>query len=430
MNLFTMPPELPFLETLARSWLDRTWPGRADAADPLAPARGMILLPTRRAARALADAFLRVADGRPMLLPRIAALGALDEAPLALAGTLDLPPAFDPPMRLAVLARLILAMGGANGAPTGADRAWALARELAQLMDEAERAEIDLAATLPGAADPRFAAHWRQTLEFLRIVTATWPQLLAETGRENPVARAVALLRAQARAWEDAPPAEPVWLAGTTAAIPAIAALARAVARAPSGAVILPGLDRDLAEAAWEALGPGHPQAGMRDLLARLGARREDVRPWPGAAPSAVPAGRTALLRRALLPGVALDEWRMRDGSVTREGLWRLDAADPREEAAAIAAILRGALERSGARAALVTPDRALAGRVASELLRFGVIADDSAGENLIDTPPAVLLRLLLRAVAEDLAPVPLLALLKHPLAAAGLAPALCRARA
>ena len=75
---------------------------------------------------------------------------------------------------------------------------------------------------------------------------------------------------------------------------------------------------------------------------------------------------------------------------------------------------------RRAPRAALVTPDRDLAGRVATELLRYGVVADDSAGEPLADTPPAVFLRLLARAVAEELAPVPLLALLKHPLAAAG----------
>ena len=48
----------------------------------------MILTPTRRAARSLAEAFLRVSQGRGLLLPRIVALGALDEAPLALAGAL------------------------------------------------------------------------------------------------------------------------------------------------------------------------------------------------------------------------------------------------------------------------------------------------------------------------------------------------------
>ncbi len=67
---------------------------------------------------------------------------------------------------------------------------------------------------------------------------------------------------------------------------------------------------------------------------------------------------------------------------------------------------------------------------MAAELLRWGVIADDSAGEPLAETPPAVFLRLLMRAVADDLAPVPLLALLKHPLAGAGLSPPACRAGA
>ncbi len=130
-----------------------------------------------------------------------------------------------------------------------------------------------------------------------------------------------------------------------------------------------------------------------------------------------------------MLPAGALTEWR-HAVPIPIDGLSLLSTADQQEEAAAIALVLREALETPGARAALVTPDRDLAGRVATELLRYGVVADDSAGEKLSDTPPAVFLRLLVRAVAEELAPVPLLALLKHPLAAAGLSPAACRAAA
>jgi ATP-dependent helicase/nuclease subunit B len=111
-------------------------------------------------------------------------------------------------------------------------------------------------------------------------------------------------------------------------------------------------------------------------------------------------------------------------------GLHRLAPADAQEEAVAIAMLLRDALERPGHRAALVTPDRALAGRVAAELLRWGIVADDSAGEKLQDTPPAVFLRLVARAVEQRLTPLALLSLLKHPLAAAGMTPADCRAAA
>ena len=421
MNLFTIPAEAPFLDTLAAGWL------ALNGDDPLAVSRGLILLPTRRAARALAEAFLRVAGGRPLLLPRITALGALDEAPLALAGALAVPPAVEPMPRLAQLARLILAMNGANGAPRAVAGAWRLAVELASLMDEAERAEIDLAHALPEAADAAFAEHWGKTLEFLGIVTAAWPGWLAEQGLMNPAARQVALLDAQARAWTAAPPAEPVWVAGATGGIPSVARLLRVVANLPAGRVILPGLDTVLDDAAWAQLDETHPQAGLRDLLANLDARRDDVRPWPVAEGGAkVSAARTGLLRQALLPAAALAAWQTA-APAAPERLWRLSPADQQEEAAAIALVLRAAVQQPGRRAALVTPDRALAGRVAAELLRFGVVADDSAGEPLAETPPAVFLRLLATAIDEQLAPVPLLAMLKHPLAAAGLSPAACR---
>jgi ATP-dependent helicase/nuclease subunit B len=419
VRLATIPADVPFLDTLAARWL-------ADhGADALA--RGLILLPTRRAARALAEAFLRAGGGRAMLLPRIAALGAPDEAPLALSGALDLPPAVDPQERLGALASLVMKLPAALGGAGTADRALLLARELAALMDEAERAEIALPAALAQAAEAAHAEHWQATLRFLEIVTRAWPDFLAASGLMNPAARQVALLRAQALAWAENPPAEPVWVAGTTAGIAAVAGLLRVVAGLPQGLVVLPGLDLDLAEPAWEAVDDAHPQAGLKRLLTGLGATRGDVARWDGAV--VAPPGRVPMLARALLPATALAAWRV-PGAVETAGLTRLEAADEQEEAVAIALILRDALATPGTRAALVTPDRALAGRVCAELLRWGVVADDSAGEKLADSPPAVFLRLLAEAVASRLAPVTLLALLKHPLAAAGGSPAACRAAA
>ena len=269
-----------------------------------------------------------------------------------------------------------------------------------------------------------YAQHWGITLEFLQIVTAAWPDWLAAQKLMNPAARQVALVAAQAAEWERTPPAMRVLAAGSTGGIPAVARLLRVVASLPQGEVVLPGLDLDLPEEAWDAIEDSHPQAGLKRLLDRIGARRGDVE--AATAEPAIPAGRTALLNRALLPATALAAWRERS-TADLSGLARLTPADQQEEAVAIALILRAALEVPEHRAALVTPDRDLAGRVAAELGRFGVVADDSAGEPLASTPPAVFLRLLAQAVAEELRPVPLLALLKHPLAAAGLSPAACR---
>ena len=415
MNLYTIPPGTPFLDALAHWWL-----ARADG--PLEQADGLILLPTRRAARSLTDAFIRIADGRPLLLPRIGAIGALDEAPLALHGVLDIPPAVDATERLAVLTRLVMKLEGRFGAPATADRAWTLAAELARLLDEAHREGVDLAAALPQLVADGYATHWADTLRFLQIVTEFWPQYLAEHGRLDPADRGVRLLDAQAAHWEASPPDHPILVAGTTGGIAAVARLMRVVARLPRGMVLLPGVDLSMPDDVWDRLDDSHPQAGLRGLLTAMGTTRGDVRPWDDA-----PAmDRADLLNRALLPARALGLWR-EPMVPDLEGLERLQPAEEQEEAVAIALALRGALERPGAQAALVTPDRALAGRVAAELARYGVVVDDSAGEPLAETPPGAFLRLLVQTVADGLSPVTLLAMLKHPLTAMGLAPAECR---
>jgi ATP-dependent helicase/nuclease subunit B len=315
---------------------------------------------------------------------------------------------------------MILQLHGHAGAPRSADRAWLLAEELAALMDEAERAEIDLPARLPDAADPAYAEHWNQTLQFLAIVTRSWPDWLGEQGLMNPAARQVSLLDAQAAEWAASPPNDPIMVAGTIGGMPALSRLLRVVMGLPNGSVVLPGLDTSLNDEAWDALDETHPQFGLRRLIAALGARREEVRAFPGISGESKLRG--ALLSHALLPAPQLGAWQGPPIGA-HNGLTRLEASDQQEEAAAIAMVLRGALQELGLRAALVTPDRALATRVSAELLRYGVVADDSAGEELGNTPPAVFLRLLARAVAEDLAPVALLSLLKHPFAASGMSP-------
>ena len=422
LHLATLPLNVAFLDALASWWLDRA------AATGESTGEGLFLVPTRRAARGLAEAFLRQAGDQALLLPRIAPFTGLDETPLALHGALDSPRAVPPLRRLAVLTRFILKLSGGFGAPVTADRAWLLAVDLAALLDEAARAEIDLADALPEAAAQEFASHWNVTLEFLRIVTRFWPDWLAEQRFSDPAARQIALLDAQGRAWADAPPAHPVIAAGTTGAIPAVARLLRVVAALPAGQVVLPGLDLDLDEESWAYLDDTHPQASLRALLASLGAQRGDVQAWHGGPPVASPS-RVDTLRVALLPASSLHQWRS-TAPGPPPGLMRLDAADEQEEAEAIALVLRQALERPGARAALVTPDRRLAQRVTAALLHYGVTADDSAGEALADTPAAVFLRLLAAAAVAQYRPVALLSLLKHPYCAMGMAPAQCRAGA
>ena len=93
-----------------------------------------------------------------------------------------------------------------------------------------------------------------------------------------------------------------------------------------------------------------------------------------------------------------------------------IEAANAEEEALAIAVALREAVEDKDTTAALITPDRALARRVLAALARWNIEADDSAGTDLAETPAGVFARLVAEAALGGLPPVPLLALLKHPL--------------
>ena len=85
-NVFTVPASAPFLPTLLRALLDgKLVAGFPATHDALALARATLYLPTRRACRLARDVFLDVIEGRAAVLPRIVALGDIDEDEIAFA---------------------------------------------------------------------------------------------------------------------------------------------------------------------------------------------------------------------------------------------------------------------------------------------------------------------------------------------------------
>lgn len=419
--VFTIAPHLPFLDCLAQGILAHT------GGDPLALSAVTVLLPTRRACRSLREAFLRASQGAPLLLPRLMPLGDVDEEDALLAGfaagaeTARLPPPIAALRRQLMLVRPIVAKGSPTGHPIRPEEAVLLAGELARFLDEVQTERLDFA-RLETLAPAEYAEHWQTTLRFLEILTSAWPQILSDEGALDPAAHRNLLFAAQVDAWKHGS-AGPVIAAGSTGSIPATADLLAAVMRLPQGCVVLPGLDQELDDESWERLDDSHPQMGLKILLAHLETARTSVRPWPVA--DSAPTPRTRLISECMRPAATSHRWR-RLGPLPADavtGLSRIDCPGPREEAEAVALVMRESLEIQGRTCALVTPDRRLAERVTTELARWGIDIDDSAGRPLRQTPPGAFLRLLADAVAEDFAPVATLALCKHPLAAAGMDP-------
>ncbi|MBI1622828.1 double-strand break repair protein AddB [Aquamicrobium zhengzhouense] len=450
-RVLSIPSGAPFLSTLAEALLEgRLVPGfSGDGTDPLRLAEATIYVPTRRAARALRDAFVEKLGGVAAILPTIRPLGEFDDDADIFEGSEEDELSLNPPIgqldRILLLAPLVQAwkkrlpahvaamFGEDVVVPASlADAIW-LARDLSGLMDEVETGGADWN-RLSGLVPEDLANWWQVTLEFLEIVSQAWPALLAERSRSNPAAHRNAMIRAEAERLLRHPPEGPVIAAGSTGSIPATAQLLKSIALLPKGAVVLPGLDLGMDETAWKEIGVpgmtpasfGHPQAVMKKLLATLGIEREDVIEI-GAAPDDI-AERISIINEALRPAETTDLWVEHVGT-GNEAAFRdvtlVEAANEREEALSIAVALRLALEDGTT--AFVTGDRSLARRVAMELRRFGIEADDSGGTPLTATPPATLLNLMLEAAFRPGDAVTILALAKHPLLHAGFARSVTR---
>ena len=455
-RVFTVPAGRPFLAAVATAILNGDLPAANGAApDALALSDITLLLPTRRATRGMQEAFLSAAGGRAMTLPQIRPISAGEEdltllAGLASPGTLgsdalDLAPAVSEIERRLVLTMLVQRWSetmrrgdpdaahladraAAAGASTPAQAAH-LASELARLMDMVETENVPLSG-LAALVPDEHSEHWQKTLEFLQIITAFWPAYLAEKTLLSPAARRNRAILAEAERLTKAPPAGPVIIAGVTGSVPATVELMRAVAHLPQGAIVLPGLDRHLDEESWDAIAthPEHPQFGFRKLLAALGVARADVATLPGADLTPPLAAREVLIAETMRPSGMTGLWqryirdtRVADVQAALANVSLIEAPSAQDEAETVALILREAAETPGRTAALVSPDRLLARRVAVRLEAWGIRVDDSAGRPFAKTPPGTFLDLVIAAVAEDFAPAAVMALLKHPLTRLGL---------
>jgi ATP-dependent helicase/nuclease subunit B len=449
MRVFSVPASAPFLRTVITALVDGRLVDDFEArAAPARLAQATLYLPTRRAGRLAREIFLDELKTDAVMLPRIVALGDIDEDELAFseqaepyggAAPLDIPPELGELDRRLTLAKLVAAWAKSPvSAPLvvgGPASTLALASDLARLIDDMVTRGVGWGA-LDGLVPDQLDKYWQHSLEFLQIARQAWPAHLAEIGKIEPAARRDLLIEAEAKRLSSCQNG-PVIAAGSTGSMPATAKFLHAVSALPQGAVVLPGLDTELDDEAWDLIGgikdaqgkfttppaSNHPQFAMHALLHRLGIKRRDIEILGNPAAQ----GRDVLASEAMRPSNATAQWHRRLAQPDVAGkissgmtnLAVIEAANPEMEALAIAVAMREArhLDKS---AALVTPDRALARRVMAALGRWNLAFDDSGGDALMDTSAGIFARLAAEAVAKQLEPPTLLALIKHPLCRLG----------
>ncbi len=445
-RLVTFPIATPFLPSLVEAVRGGAfWPDvRAD--EPISMTYPTIYVPGRRAVRELRRAFLQAAGGAT-LLPRILAVADVDEdagffADETLEPVIGLPDDAND-MPLGGLRRQLAVMrlmedwprfdtpdrvdGSGVILPCSKADAAHLAADLIRLMDEVGRERADWG-RLDSVVEDALTQYWAVARDFLKVATEAWPEHLERlTSVDEAMQRDRLIAREAERIRQGT---GPVLAVASPSYVPASADLMAAVHAREGGVVLLPGLDMRCDADTWAHVkgiapaGPdfGHAQSGLCHLLEHLRVPREDVE-HVGAS-DAGRVARAALLSEALRPAETTERWAdpatrlprdTVDAALSKVTL--VEAANEREEALAIAVVLRAALEDGEERIALVTPDRTLARRVEAELKRWDLNVDDSGGRPLGTTPPAVFARLMVEAVEARFAPIPLLALLKHPLA-------------
>ncbi|VAV99377.1 FIG041266: ATP-dependent nuclease subunit B [hydrothermal vent metagenome] len=438
-QVFTIPSGTDFQRALAGGMLTQS---QADSS-PFALHDNIVLTPTRRAVRTLGDAFLQLKpQNKATLLPQILPIGDVDaDEPPFLSGKLPLqiPPEIASNRRLFCLAEIVQHRAKVSGAPVSLPSALAEAQAIASLLDTAAHEGVtdftlataefsDFLATQPG--------HVQNAARFLEIINTYWPAFLAEQGLIDAATRRVKMLEALADEWRQNPTDKRVIAAGSTGSQKATANLLKVIANLPNGCVVLPGLDLELDERAWEqiASSPGHPQFGMYHLLQVLGVSRGEVKIWPQININQQQARRRRIINEAMTPAARTSDWLQRLQQLGKthampvaelmqdalQGLSLIEADTEDEEALVLALAIRHTLEDKQKTAMLVTPDRALARRVRAALQFWEIEVDDSAGIVLPEEQTGVFLGLVLNWWLDPGEPVALLALLAHPLSCIG----------
>jgi ATP-dependent helicase/nuclease subunit B len=422
-RLYTVPVGTSLVDALALHLLQQHRDNSALLADTL------ILLPNNRAIKALTDSFVRHAKGG-LLLPRMVAVGdlSLDEAlgplfdPLGSISDIPILPAINDIERRIILTQLIRQ----RREKITAVEAFRLAKHLAAAMDLLEVEEISLGKVRRSDLSAELQTHWQSAYADFLAIAAAFQQELAVRQKVTAAARRNLLLDRFAAAL---PIDRPIIAAGITTAAPAIARLLKSIMHLSQSMLVWPHIDLAMSDKDWDALGPverdglpdlseeSHPQYHLKLLFDRMAIRREEIEVFPGTAihPSLAVIDQIFCRAESTLSWIGLTP----SAKLLKQARL-MSATDSSEEALAIAILIREALEVPEKRIALITPDRELAVRVAAQLCRWNISVDDSAGQPLVQLPPATLMLALAEMFADQVGPISLLSVLKHPLVKMG----------
>ena len=414
-NIFNIPASCPFWESLASIYIDKF------SNNQLGLANVDFLVSNRRNCIALTNAFIKLQDGKPTILPKITPISEIDDDELFFSyfDCKDiLEEQYNPISRedrLFLLAKMIMLKPNEFGIKQlSLVQALNLAENLANFLDTCYNQGLSFD-KLNELAPEKYATHWQETLKLLKIITFYWPQILEERGVIDVCLFKNRILEAQADYFNETKPDKHIVVAGVSASFPSYIKLMKSIIGLKNGEIYFAGIDRCADEEYWNAIDETHPQFEIKDLLDKLKLEKNLIKDIC----EPLNKDREYFVSELMRPALVSHRWREISNKFKLEtainDVLLITSKTQREEGLAIALKLREILEEEGKTACLVTYDRNLARRVSAELKRFDIDVDDSAGVPLSLTPIGIYLRQIVEYCLDTNSQTKLMGLLKNP---------------
>lgn len=411
-KIYNVPLSCSFAQTLAERFLEDY------KNDPFGLCDVVFLMPNRRSCLSLRQAFLNANGLAPFLLPQILPVGDVNEDEIFFDAddrlVKDLPASISNEERLFLFAKMIASKHEAYGIKDiSFAQSLALANDLGKLIDSVYNESLSFD-NLENIVPEQYASHWQETLNFLKIVTKFWPEILKERGLIDSVHRRNILLSLEAEKWRKNPPRQKIVAAGLSVAFDGLKQILKTVYELENGEIFLYGLDRFLSDEDFEKTEPSHAQYEKKKILELLDLKREDVEDVLKPQNEL----RERLISEIMRPAETTAKWRNLSfgdhGKEIFDHIHLIETQSQFEEAMCIALIMRETLETPHKTSALVTTDRNLAREVSGMLKCFGIDIDDSAGVPLHLSPIGIYLRQILEVLDEKFSENSVAALVKN----------------
>jgi len=422
-GFYTLSSDLPFLETLAKSLLQWT------QKDPLLLSRYIILFPTQRSLRAFKNILAQRAPA--LFLPHLFTLN--DLAPRAedfltclfqnisieCLQTLSLSPPLSLLRGRLLCAEVLRRSGGLFTYALSPQAQENLSKELLETLGELASHNISL---LDGDLHipETHGIHWEKTTFFLKIILETWPLILKAEGASDPLTYVQDRLKIISTLLIKTPPKAPLIVAGIRGLSPVFIPFLKTVFKSHKSVFITETCLPDFQSMDYQTLSPTHPAFELASFLSGLDVSPSRLKPWPyhSKQKDEILKARLSFINEIFptkAPSKKISSCALSSASSALENVSFFEATSLLEEARLISLRMRHILETPHKTGAFITPDRKLAQLVKTELLKWDIIVDDSAGTSLAQTTAGQFFLTSLKTLLSQESPILLISLLKHP---------------